>query len=285
MTRQEPSMKDVRQKREPARLTGKLETNLFTYAIAASAAGVGLMALSQAAEAKVIATQANIVVPINGGLVQFDINGDGVPDFGLSATTFLNTFTGGVRHAGKPLLGGVFGGHLRVVPAQAANEVGVHGSIGTTPCAADLHAGVRIGPAFAFDQNTILMAGIIGTGCAGSSQAYCNWKGSHPPEPFLPVKFTDTSGLVHYAWVRISVQQSDTTHFNATITGYAYETTPNMHIFAGATGGADSDASFIDPAGVLAPKAPEAASLGMLALGAPGLAAWRRQEEEEQAAA
>lgn len=283
-SQRESSRKDVRQNREPARLARKLDNNLVTYALAASAAGVGMMALTQGAEAKVIATPANIVVPINGGLIQFDINGDGVPDFGLSATSFVNTFTGGVRRRARPPLGGDFGGKLTAVPAQTANEVAVNGSYFGKALAADLAAGARIGPALPFDAGAILMAGIFGTGCAGSSFAYGNWKGSHPPHPFLAVKFTDTSGNVHYGWVRILVQQSDTTHFNATITGYAYETTPNMHIFAGVTHGPAGNASLSDPAGALAPKAPEAASLGALALGAPGLVAWRKHDEEELAA-
>jgi len=284
MIRQESSKKDVMPKRQPARLAGKLDKNLLNYAVAASAAGVGMMALTQAAEARVIATPANIVVPINGGLVQFDINGDGVPDFGLSATNFANTFTGGARRRVRPPLGGDFGGKLLAVPAQSANEVAVNGSYFGKACAADMAAGARVGPSLPFDAGAVFMAGIFGTGCAGSSFAYCNWKGTHPPHPFLAVKFTDTSGNVHYGWVRISVQQSGVTQFNATITGYAYETTPNTPIRAGVTHGPVSDASLIDPADALAPKVPEAASLGILALGAPGLSAWRKPDEEELAA-
>jgi hypothetical protein len=286
MTRQESSKpasdndKHLKQNREPVQLTRRLDKNLVTYTLAASAAGVGMMALTQAAEARVIATPANIVVPINGGLVQFDINGDGVPDFGLSATTFVQTFgTGAKRHPSQPPLGGIFGGKLNAVPAQTANEVALNGMYGTKPCAAAMAAGARIGPSLPFGAGNVLMAGILGTGCAGSSFAYCHWKGSHPPHAFLAVKFTDTAGSVHFGWVRITAQQSLTTHFNATITGYAYETVPNMPIFAGVTHGPVKDASLIDPR-ILAPKAPEAASLGMLALGAPGLSAWRRQGED-----
>jgi hypothetical protein len=283
MTLHESSKKDASQKRQPARLSGKLDSNLVSYGLAATAAGVGLMALTHPAEAKVIATPANIVVPINGGVIQFDINGDGIPDFGLSATNFVNTFSGGARRQrkGRPPLGGDFGGKLMAVPAQAANEVAINGSYFGKALAADMAAGARIGPSLPFDAGPILMAGIFGTGCAGSSFAYGNWKGSHPPHPFLAVKFTDTGGNVHYGWVRISVQETSVTQFNATITGFAYETTPNMHIFAGVTHGPISDAGLTDPAGLLVPKAPETASLGMLALGAPGLVAWRKQDDDE----
>jgi hypothetical protein len=283
MTPQESSHQNVNQKRQPARLSGKLDKNLVSYALAAGAAGVGVMALASPAESKVIATPASIVVPINGGLIQFDINGDGIPDFGLSATNFANTFGGSRRQRqGRPPLGGDFGGKLLAVPAQASNEVAVNGSYFGKALAAAMAAGARIGPSLPFDAGPILMAGIFGTGCAGSSFAYGNWKGSHPPHPFLAVKFTDTSGNVHYGWVRISVQQSGVTQFNATITGYAYETTPNMHIVAGVTHGPVSDASLTGPAALLTPKAPEAASLGMLAAGSSGLVAWRRQDDEPE---
>ena len=290
MTRQESSRpassnnQHVSQTREAVQLARKLDKNLVTYTLAAGAAGVGMMALTQAAEARVIATPANIVVPLNGGVIQFDINGDGVPDFGLSATNFVQTFgTGAKRHPSPPPLGGIFGGKLTAVPAQTANEVALNGSYGTKPCAAAFLGGARIGPSLPFGAGNVLMAGILGTGCAGSSFAYCNWKGTHPPHAFLGVKFTDTSGNVHFGWVRITSQQSLTTHFNATITGYAYETVPNRPITAGMTQGPVSDAGLISPE-ILAPKAPEAASLGMLALGAQGLSAWRKQDDEEIAA-
>ncbi len=67
------------------------------------------------------------------------------------------------------------------------------------------------------------MADITVTGCGGSSQAYGNWKGTHPPHAYLPIKFSDTGGNVHYGWVRISCVESDIA-FNATIDGFAYET-------------------------------------------------------------
>lgn len=259
---------------ESTRLTPKLDKNLLAYAIAASAAGVSLLALSQSAEAEIITTRTNIVVPINGGLVQFDINGDGVPDFGLSATTFVSTFGSG-RHPGPPPLGGIGVGHLRVVPAQAANQVAV-----IQRTAAALPAGITISAGRNFEGNAVVMAGIVVTGCGGSSLASGNWKGSHPPHPYLPVKFTDTGGNVHFGWVRIAVTESLAIRFSATIEAYAYETVPNQSIVSGKTSGTAGSASFMGPSQT-APKAP--ASLGMLALGAPGLSIWRKQDDEQAA--
>jgi hypothetical protein len=277
-----PNSEDIRRnQKQPAQLAPKLDKDLIAYALVAGAAGIGLLASASDVEAKVIATTANIVVPINGGLIQFDINGDGIPDFGLSATAFAETFSGGSlrKHNAKPPLGGFFGGKLQAVPAQTANEVAVNGSYFGKPLAAAFAAGARIGPSLPFDEGTILMAGMEGTGCAGSSFAYGHWKGSHPPHVFLGVKFTDTSGAVHYGWVRIESTQQNVTNFDATITGYAYETTPNKPIKCGVTHGPVNESSLVE-ASRLDSKPQKLASLGMLVLGAPGLAIWRKQEEE-----
>jgi hypothetical protein len=274
MSRQ--SKKDIRQRREPARLTGKLDASLFTYAIAATAAGVGMMAVP-AAEATVVATPANIVVPDGGGIIQFDINRDGQMDFGLS--------WGNIGPAGKhrktcssncppPSTS-----QLKVVPAQVANEVWQTGSkagfFGSAIyCAAALAPGRRVGPAAKFEPGNKALFWYYAN--FATFQSACRWGEKGPRDSYMGVKFLDTGGNLHYGWVRVSLAGS------VTITGYAYETTPNMGITTGVTHGAD-DARMMEPAELLAPgSAP--ASLGMLALGAPGLVAWRRLEEEQQAA-
>ena len=62
--------------------------------------------------------------------------------------------------------------------------------------------------------------------------------------------------------------------FSATLTGYAYETIPGKAIIAGATKGPDD----AEPTASLKAPTPAPATLGMLALGAPGLSIWRREE-------
>jgi hypothetical protein len=281
MPRQQTPQKKLTQKQEPARLTGKLDKNLLAYTIAASAAGIGMMALTPAAEAEVIATQANIVIPRNGGLIEFDINKDGQMDFGLSIFSNLHTCTESQakphRRGPRRLLGcGPETYILRVAPVQAANEIWQAGtSFGEGPnkCAADLIGGVRIGPPRPFGTGSMVMSGLSGSSRGFS---FCPWRGGHPPKPFLGVKFVDTSGNTHYGWVRVS-RTGDST----IITGYAYETIPNKAIVAGVTHGSVTEAGLIDPAGEFVPNHSEPASLGMLALGAPGLAAWRRQDQDE----
>jgi hypothetical protein len=279
MTRLEPNHTDQTTPNHSTQRGFRLEKELCAYAMAAAAAGVGMMALTQAAEAKVIATKANIAVPINGGVIQFDINGDGIPDFGLSAVAGGSSGSGGFRHKGKPPLGGISVGHLWAVPAQSANEICALGADPFRPYAAALPGDIQIGAGRHFDKGELLMAGIIVTGCGGSSQAYGSWKGTHPSHKYLGVKFTDADGALHYGWVRISVTETFISHFNAVIEGYGYETVPNKPIKTGAISGPVAETMLPKASDQLAWEAPKVASLGMLALGSSGMTAWRREEE------
>src|SRR5580692_10018486 len=73
--------KRVGKQRIQSRLSSKLEKNLWTYAVAAGAAGVGLLASPQLAGAEVVYTPANASVK-PGGLT-IDLNHDGMADFYL----------------------------------------------------------------------------------------------------------------------------------------------------------------------------------------------------------
>jgi hypothetical protein len=72
----------------------------------------------------------------------------------------------------------------------------------------------------------------------------------------------------------MSVSVTDGKGILALLTGYAYETIPGKTIIAGATKGPDD----AEPATSLNTSTPEPATLGVLALGAPGLSIWRREE-------
>lgn len=274
-------MKEVRQKREPARLTGKLDANLLTYAIAATAAGVGMIALP-AAEASVVATPANISVPHGGGLIQFDINRDGQMDFGLSWGSRGPVAPGHHRKTCSTNCPPPFDSQLTVVPAQAANEVWQNGSkagfFGSSIyCAAALAPGRRVGPAAKFTPGNKGLFWYYAN--FATNQSACRWGQKGPRDSYMGVKFLDTGGNLHYGWVRVSIGGG-----SVTITGYAYETTPNRGITTGVTHGPVPDARMMGPEDMVAPGTPAPASLGMLALGAPGLVAWRRSEEEQAAA-
>jgi hypothetical protein len=254
-------------------LSSTLEKNLSAYALAAGSAGVALLAFAQPADAKVVITKVDIAVPINKGPIQFDINGDGQMDFGLSAFAGPSTCTftqARVRHPNeRPPLGCPFDDQLLVVPAQAANEVWQAGTSYGAKCAADLGRGVRIDRLRPFAAGPLDMYGDAGT---SQGFQFCPWKGGTPLKAYLGVKFLDKQGQLHYGWVRVT-----NSGISATITAYAYETTPNVPILAGESTPAEA-AGLLAPTD-LAPQTAQPATLGHLALGAAGLAAWRSEEE------
>jgi hypothetical protein len=81
-------------------------------------------------------------------------------------------------------------------------------------------------------------------------------------------------GETHYGWARLSVQLNE--GFTVTLTGYAYETVPNKPIIAGATKDLDDDDRPAPASLKMHTEKPP--TLGMLALGGPGLSIWRREE-------
>lgn len=259
MLQPQSKQQNLATKHEPARLTAKLDKHLLAYALAASAAGVAVLALAEPAEARILAMPVNVPIPENGGIIQFDINQDGIPDFGLSANIY--------QFARNPPMGN-FSSLLRVVPAQPGNEVWAVSS-NRDECAAAVHAGMHIGGARRFKPGPLIMLVANGSETRGRS-SHCPWNGSHAP--YLGLKFM-IDGQIHYGWARVNAALR-----SAVLTGFAYETIPDRPIIAGATRDGDDGSLPAAAAVFAAPSAP--ASLGMLARGTSGLVAWRRQEDE-----
>src|SRR4029077_3677693 len=84
------------------------------YALAASAAGVGMLALAQPSQAKIVYTPANIQINVGGGLVYLDLNNDGVNDF-----QFYDVFSVQLRVASDVHSFS----YLTVAPVQKSNRV------------------------------------------------------------------------------------------------------------------------------------------------------------------
>jgi hypothetical protein len=236
------------QLRTTARINSKLEKNLTAYMAAASAAGVGMLAMSQPAQAKIVYTPANTAV--SGGTT-IDLNHDGIPDFNF-------VFFGAYHN--------VF---LDVAPSVKGNAIRDCGGA----CAGFL--GVPVGPGGKFATNTsyfghgVLMAGFFSYSHTSFSGPWAN-----ATNRYLGFKFL-IGGKTHYGWARLSV----TNHLrDILLTGYAYETEPNTPILEGHTSGAVK-ADNLAPADLLTPVS-QPASLGALARGADALAIWRRDDEE-----
>jgi hypothetical protein len=241
----------------PVRLNPKLDRALLSYALAASAAGVGVMAMAEPAEARIVAMPVSVQILENAGIIQFDINNDGIPDFGLSAMIY--------QFAGQPPMGN-FSSMLRIVPAQPGNEVW---AVSSDPdeCAVAVHAGMHIGGARPFKPGPMIMLAATGSETRGRT-SHCAWNGAS--SPYLGLKFL-INGEVHYAWARVTGGLR-----NMTLAGFAYETVPGKPIIAGATkepGKTDlqAESGFDSPA-------IQQAGLGLLAMGSFGLVAWRRNE-------
>ena len=230
----------------PARLSSQLEKNLLAYAIAASAAGVGVLASTQPAEAKIVCTLTHQKI---SGQFNLDVNHDGVVDF---------TFYAGYGDHNS----GAF-----IDPVYQGNQVW-----GIGRYASALFAGARIGPSGNFQKSHDIMASVGFTAC-GPSWSLGPWR--NVKDRYLGVKFFSVNGDIHYGWVRLSVTMRP--NVIATLTGYAYETIPNKPIIAGKTHGPHNSSVEGTDAAVSKPTT-EPVTLGALALGARGLFHWRRED-------
>jgi len=228
----------------------KLDKGLLGYAVAASAASVGVLALAQPAAAKVIYTQVNVPITWNRVPVPFDINNDGITDFSFFASS-------GPRAEGFDGLEGTNGADLLIIPAQPANEVAV-----VNDCAAELPAGIKVGPARNFQYGSQRMWSAWGNSIGGGTG--CPWVRNSGG--FLGLKFK-VNGDTHYAWARVSLVNGDT------LIGYAYETETNKPIMTGRPippGDAEGSEHDGTVPGASVPYSPalQAGTLGVLARGA-----------------
>jgi hypothetical protein len=81
--------------RKTAKLSESIHHQLNSYALAASAAGVSALALSQASQAKIVYTPAHVVLHArSNGHYYLDLNHDGVKDFTFSHGYFYSATTG-----------------------------------------------------------------------------------------------------------------------------------------------------------------------------------------------
>ncbi len=252
--------------RKTANLSESTHHNLNMYALAAGAAGVGLLALADPAEAKIVYTPTNIPIVMNGGPVELDLNHDGINDFEFSATSGSEPVKGLRREAGPFVWFDWW-----IAPAQSANRVRVEGWGGSL-CAAARPRGAKIGPANEFQPgySRLTMAAGEWVGTAGG-RSWCpwGWGKDKRPDSYLGLKFV-INGTTHFGWAHIN---------RMVITGYAYETVPNKPILTGATKGTDESIGTKqpNPASLSTPTAGPA-TLGALAAGSPGLSIWRRKE-------
>jgi hypothetical protein len=193
-------------------------------------------------------------------MVTLDLNHDGKTDFTLDDT--LYTTTAGFFRSGR----------LSIHP-QSANQAWGHRTSRGLHYASPLAAGVKVGASGAFTPGSLSLAYARQEG----SSSYCEGKWNNVQKRYVGLKFT-VQGKTHFGWARLNVSCTGY-KISALLTGYAYETIPNKAIVTGKTKGQDEIASVERPrVASSSPLTREPASLGLMAMGAPGLAIWRREE-------
>jgi len=222
-----------------------LDRRLTAYALAAGAAGVGMLALAQPAAGKIVYTKAHKVINPNS-LVHLDLNHDGIADFDFTDTYHtVRTFSA----LGQLIVGG----------HQRGNSIRGHDVAGEAYASA-LSANMQVGPKRQFLSGG-LMAETYYEG--GRRRRALPIMGSGPwadvKNRYLGLKF-EIKGKTHFGWARLNVSL-DNTHVTATLTGYAYETIPNRPILTGKESGPDEADGATQALGA-------SATLGQLARGA-----------------
>jgi hypothetical protein len=239
-------------------LPESLHHQLNAYALAATAAGVSALALAQPAEAKIVYTPAHVKIGFGGVQIYcLDLNHDGICDFRIANRVSAQSSSASV---GVRSTSGVSNPN-RVVVGARLNAVA-------------LFPGAYIGPKRRFWLPTDLV--FEDTHSGSSTHLFGYW--ANVRNRYVGLKFK-YGGKTHYGWARLNVKAGPRLEITALLTGYAYEMIPNKAIIAGRTKGSD-DASVEESNAALAMPAPKPATLGMLALGAPGLSIWRREERE-----
>ncbi len=223
-----------------------LHQRLSVYALAASAAGMGVLALTQPAEAKIVYTPTHHVIGKNGRY-KLDLNHDKIADL-----TFVNK-----RGCNTDFCFDV----LSAIPSTG------NGVEGTATFASALKRGAQIGPKGQF-SGKFMASSESGQGTVGRWLNVTNG--------YLGLKF-QIKGKTHFGWARLTVQVLGGAFIKATLTGYAYETIANKPIIAGKTKSNAAETSTIGQFASPMLPSPQPATLGLLAMGSPALSIWRRE--------
>lgn len=209
----------------PLPLSETCQRRLNSYALAATAAGVGTLALAQSAEAKIVYTPAHRVISTSNTQHVFplDLNHDGVADFGFSA----------YYEAG---MSSQFAFLRCAESGKYGNRVWGHGAYDGA-----LNEGVPIGPGGKFNAPDHSMALAYSVRLRTGFQGPWANGGKGVKDRYLGLKFA-INGKTHYGWARLNVSVGkigNIVNITATLTGYAYETVANKPIIAGRTKGPD----------------------------------------------
>lgn len=232
----ESGMKPAR--KVPAQLSQSVHHRLNMYALAASTAGVSLLAMAPTASAKIVYTPSHQFIG-RKGRYKLDLNHDKIADF-----TLLNTYSCNTDFCVDI---------LSAIPSGGNGVEGMKGFL-SIPYASALKRGAVIGPKAPF-------SGKLMASSESSQGTIGRWL--NVTNGYLGLKFT-IKGKTHYGWARLTVKVLHGARIRATLTGYAYETIANKPIIAGKTTGNADDSSVGKSIPVA--NSPDS-TLGRLALG------------------
>jgi hypothetical protein len=204
--------------RTPSKLSDSVLHQLNMYALTASAAAVGMLALAQPAEAKVVYTAAHHVI-LRGSHFALDLNHDGIADFYLNHRSGCSSE--GFCSAALYAMGGASGGNYVEGIRKIFNfkyALKPQQRIGSTK------------PFMGFAMYYRFRAQGTSGACSGS------W--ADVKNRYLGLRFI-IKGETHFGWARLNVACNLGSKKIGLLTGYAYETVPNKPIIAGKTMGPD----------------------------------------------
>jgi hypothetical protein len=220
----------------PSTLSDSVHRQLNMYALAASAAGVGMLALAQAAEAKIVYTPTHQVIQ-RGGRLNLDLNHDGIVDFYIDHGSGCSSSG---CSAGLVADGGYGRGNY------------VEGLQKIFNFAYALKANRRISSTKPFMGVTMYRRSFTQGTSGRCSGSWVNVKNR-----YLGLRFI-VKNATHFGWARLNVTCDAHSKKIGVLTGYAYETKANTPIISGKTEG--PDVITVQPA-----------SLGKLARGASAI--------------
>jgi hypothetical protein len=243
---------------DAAELAQTLFGHISGYCLAASAAGVAVIACSSPVEAAPVCTTTTISF---SDTMSYALNpaSQKVAPFNV-VQTYNNVSS--MSHYVE--LRGFFSPNT-----PSANTV-----LNANGFPADLPAGALIGPNANFGKGNSYgqffqfqyFQGVTGPFASGQP-GYAGFEFSQ-------------AGQTHYGWIRMRVVQKQRYYPFLLISEYGYETSPNTAIAAGNCGAAASSSESSSPSGaILAMKEKGAPTLGALALGSQGVLLWREEKE------
>ncbi|HVI10309.1 MAG TPA: hypothetical protein VND65_18615 [Candidatus Binatia bacterium] len=257
--------------KSPAVLSEGLCQRLHSYALAAGAAGVSVLACAPAATASPVCKSLSDEL-VHTNYLPLYLGGATVPVFNVAQatnTTFVSFSTTG--------LGVLFWWNRAFfTPNSAGAKIALADNL-----PADLASGAEIGPGGNFGKGGsygLLFTygkGRFGSGHGGGTMQKHRGNLSLTQESLVGFRFTQ-SGQVHYGWARMNVSFQNGhypkgKHTVVHILGYGYETAPNTGIAAGSCGSEEQASG--------GPKTSSSdaseRTLGRLALGSDGMARLR----------